>query len=143
MRTLIELHYMGGPLFMVPLSLLALGLLVLILRKSLDLFVNTTQPLPALRRGLDAIVQIGGFAFIWGILGQTLGLYQAFQAIEAAGDVSPALLAGGLKVSMIAPIYGLLLFVVAGLVWFGLKQRYLSLEQSAASHQPSVPEADA
>ncbi|ARA94064.1 hypothetical protein AWN76_013480 [Rhodothermaceae bacterium RA] len=128
MRTLIEFHYIGGPIFMVPMSVLALTLIALILRKSLDLFVNPTEPLTSLRRGLDAIVQIGGFAFIWGLLGQALALYEAFQAIEAMGGVSPAVLAGGLKVSMIVPIYGLLLFAVSGLAWFVLKQRYLSLE---------------
>ncbi|MEQ9103067.1 MAG: hypothetical protein RIE53_00070 [Rhodothermales bacterium] len=53
------------------------------------------------------------FLLIMGILSQAMGLYQALSAIEGVGGtVSPALVAGGLKVSFIAPIFGLVEFLV-------------------------------
>ena len=57
------------------------------------------------------------------ILGQIIGLYAAFEAIEAAADISPAMLAGGLKVSLITTIYGLLIFVISLLIRLATKPR--------------------
>jgi hypothetical protein len=48
-----------------------------------------------------------------GILSQAVGLFQMMNVVEQMGGVSPALLAGGLKVSMLAPIYGASIFVAA------------------------------
>ena len=61
----------------------------------------------------DLIKGIGLLAVVVGILGQMIGLFSAFQAIEQMGSVSPAMLAGGLKVSSITTIYGLIIYVVA------------------------------
>jgi biopolymer transport protein ExbB/TolQ len=47
-----------------------------------------------------------------GILAQTIGIYQALVAIQQMGNVSPAIIFGGFKVSMIAPMYGLIIFVI-------------------------------
>ena len=61
---------------------------------------------------------IGLFGMITGILGQMVGLFSAFSAVEQAIDISPAIMAGGLKVSMITPIYGVLIFLISYLLWF-------------------------
>ena len=61
------------------------------------------------------------FAFIFGIFGQFIGLYEAFTAIEQAGMISPGVLAGGLKVSSITTLYGCLIFTLGWLMYFGLK----------------------
>lgn len=66
------------------------------------------------------ILVAGSLAFMLGILAQAIGIYQAMIAIQAAGDVSPAILAGGFKVSLIAPIYGMIIFVITLIVWLGL-----------------------
>jgi len=58
-----------------------------------------------------------------GILGQLLGLYQAFSVIEAAGAISSAILAGGLKVSMIPTLYGIVIFLLSYVIWLGLDYR--------------------
>lgn len=55
---------------------------------------------------------------IIGILGQLIGLMEAFSAIERAGDVSPAILAGGLKVSMITTLYGIFIYMLSIIIWF-------------------------
>ena len=70
------------------------------------------------RERLKHIKTIGSFALVLGILGQLIGLYEAFGAIQQMGDVSPALLAGGLKVSMITTFYGIFIFLMSLLIWF-------------------------
>ena len=45
-----------------------------------------------------------------GFLGTVIGMVQAFDAIEAAGDISPNIVAGGMKVALITTVGG---FIVA------------------------------
>lgn len=64
---------------------------------------------------------IGLFAFIIGLLGQLIGLFSAFRAIELeAVEASPSLIAAGFKVSMITTIYGLIIYALSLGIWFGL-----------------------
>lgn len=66
----------------------------------------------------ERILFMGSFAFLFGIFYQVIGMIQALNAIEAAGDISMALIAGGLKVSLIVPVYGLILFLITYIIWF-------------------------
>lgn len=75
----------------------------------------------SLAKGASLLRSLGLLAFITGLLGQSLGLYQALHAIEIMGGVSPAMLAGGLKISFITSIYGTIIFVVALLCSLALK----------------------
>lgn len=68
-------------------------------------------------KNLSLIKSVGLLALVVGILGQMIGLFSAFQAIEQMGSVSPAMLAGGLKVSSITTIYGLIIYAVSLLLW--------------------------
>ena len=68
-------------------------------------------------KDLDLIKSVGLLALIFGVLGQLIGLFSAFEAIEQMGSVSPAMLAGGLKVSSITTIYGLVIYIVSLLLW--------------------------
>lgn len=61
---------------------------------------------------------VGLFALITGILGQLVGLYSAFSAIERASDISPAIIFGGIKVSMITTFYGILIYLISIILWF-------------------------
>jgi biopolymer transport protein ExbB len=47
-----------------------------------------------------------------GFLGTVVGMVLAFDAIEAAGDISPSLVAGGIKVALITTIGGLIAAIV-------------------------------
>lgn len=67
---------------------------------------------------LGHIKTIGTFGVVTGILGQLVGLYSAFSVLEEHGDISQSLLAGGLKVSTISTIYGILIFLLSLLIWF-------------------------
>jgi len=58
------------------------------------------------------VKELGMLALAIGFLGQLIGLFGAFEGIEQMGGVSQAMLAGGLKVSSITSIYGLLIYTV-------------------------------
>lgn len=121
-------HYFNaGGIFMTPLTILALAIVVLAAKKTFDVFGNSDQTTSSHQSSVNLILQLGILSFFVGILSQALGLISAFQAVEAMGTVSPAMLAGGLKVSMIAPIYGLFILIVSFLAWTALKYRLDSL----------------
>lgn len=47
-----------------------------------------------------------------GFFGTVVGMVQAFDAIEAAGDISPSVVAGGMKVALITTVGGLIVGMV-------------------------------
>jgi len=47
-----------------------------------------------------------------GFLGTVIGMIQAFDAIMVAGDMSPAVVAGGMKVALITTVGGLIVAVI-------------------------------
>jgi len=112
----------GGP-FMLPLTVLALLSIAVALKKGIDFYVRDDPGSGNHRGSVNAILQIGIFCFFFGVLSQAVGLYQALGAIVAAGDVSPALIFGGLRVSFIAPIYGLVIFLFTLAAWSVLKYK--------------------
>ena len=111
-----ELFYMGGPLFMGILTLLFLIVLILAVRARMK-STNGDWDLSTSRRNLSYVKSAGILAFVVGVFGQLIGLYSAFIAIEEMGTVSPAMLAGGLKVSMITTLYGSVILIVSMLIW--------------------------
>ncbi len=107
-----KLFYEGGWLFMTLVSLAAITALGL----TIKVFADTITGNLNTRFSPNSILIAGSLAFMLGILGQTIGIYQALIAIQQAGDVSPAIIFGGFKVSMIAPMYGLFVFVITLLI---------------------------
>lgn len=113
-----DLFYMGGPLFMGILTILFIAMLAWYV---VTYLAYRSSGIPDEKQALIKISNgrsLGLFAMITGILGQLIGLYQAFSAIEGAGDVSPALVMGGLKVSMITTIYGIIIYLISLFIWF-------------------------
>ena len=47
-----------------------------------------------------------------GFLGTVVGMVQAFDAIEKAGDISPTVVAGGMKVALLTTVFGLIVAIV-------------------------------
>lgn len=104
----------GGPFFTYPILffiLVLLVLIVLLLRKKAD---DT--------RLKNLIINLGWFALAWGFLGRTFGLIVAFDNIAAAGELSPPLLAEGLKMAILDPLMGIVAFLIAriGLIFKNL-----------------------
>lgn len=107
-----KLFIEGGWLFMTLISLATITALGLTLKVFADILTGN----PNARFSPNSIIIAGSLAFMLGILGQTIGIYQALIAIQHAGDVSPAIMFGGFKVSLIAPMYGLFVFVITLLI---------------------------
>lgn len=101
------------------LTLMFLAALLFCALSASDIFSKGLRG-EAVKSRLEYVRFFGLLALVTGVLGQLIGLYGAFAAIEQAGEVSQALLAGGLKVSSITTIYGFIIFVLTRLVWFGL-----------------------
>lgn len=65
-----------------------------------------------LEKGLVWISLFISLAPMLGFMGTVVGMVGAFDAIEAAGDISPSLVAGGIKVALLTTIAGLIAAVV-------------------------------
>lgn len=65
-----------------------------------------------LERGLVWLSLFISVAPMLGFLGTVVGMIAAFDAIESAGDISPALVAGGIKVALLTTAFGLIVAVI-------------------------------
>lgn len=70
-----------------------------------------------LEKGLVWISLFIALAPMLGFLGTVVGMIQAFDAIEAAGDISPSLVAGGIKVALITTVGGLIVAMILQLLY--------------------------
>jgi len=97
----------GGPFFMLPLVLIILAIVIL--------FVLSLLGKKSMLKTSELISHLSLFAMIWGFLGSTVGLIQAFDAIESINNVSQPIVAGGLKVALLSTVFGLFTFLVGRL----------------------------
>ncbi len=102
------------------LTLCLLVILVLAVYFGTRIFKADASSDPLLRHRLSYIKSFGLLSLVLGFLGQMIGLYTAFGVIQKAGRVSQALLAAGLKISLITPLYGILIFILSLLIWLFL-----------------------
>ncbi len=112
-----KLFYMGGPLFMGILTAILIIMVAWAVYHFLPVLTRKEINFSSTKSKLKHIKTIGTFALIFGILGQLIGLYQAFGILEKMGNVSQSLLAGGLKVSTIPTLYGIVIFILSLLLW--------------------------
>lgn len=70
-----------------------------------------------LERGLVWISLFISLAPMLGFMGTVIGMIDAFDAIEAAGDISPSLVAGGIKVALLTTVGGLIVAVILQLFY--------------------------
>ena len=52
-----------------------------------------------------------------GFLGTVIGMVMAFDDIEVSGDISPTIVAGGMKVALITTIFGIIAAVILQLFY--------------------------
>ena len=105
----------GGPLFMYTSLLILIVIIVLLIKAFIKPNENS--------KSINLIKHLSLFVLVWGFLGQMIGLMGAFDAIQIQGNVSPAVLAGGIKVAILSPLFGMIVFLVARLgiiaiTWF-------------------------
>jgi biopolymer transport protein ExbB len=65
-----------------------------------------------MERNLPWISLFIGIAPMLGFLGTVIGMIQAFDDIQAAGDISPTVVAGGIKVALITTVAGLIVAII-------------------------------
>ena len=65
-----------------------------------------------LEKGLSWISLFIAIAPMLGFMGTVIGMIVAFQDIEAAGDISANIVAGGMKVALLTTVFGLIVAVI-------------------------------
>ncbi|MFQ5537412.1 MAG: MotA/TolQ/ExbB proton channel family protein [Gemmatimonadota bacterium] len=106
-------------------------------QSELDKAVATTGviELGFLERGLVILATIANVAPLMGFLGTVAGMILAFGAIEQAGDVDPALVAGGIKVALLTTAAGLTVAIPVNIAYnffvSRIDQLIVDMEQGA------------
>lgn len=65
-----------------------------------------------LESGLSWISLFIALAPMLGFMGTVIGMIAAFNNIEAAGDISPSIVAGGIKVALLTTVFGLIVAII-------------------------------
>ena len=102
----------GGPVFTYLIFILLLVIVGLFLKEVVQKGDSSKTIL--------LIKNIAWFAVAWGFLGRTFGLINAFDKVEAAGELTPRLLAEGLKMALVDPLFGIIVFLIARLLVIAL-----------------------
>ena len=108
----------GGP-FMMSLILICLLLSIFfVLKSGLALKTNDFK----FKKYLSLIGESGLLGLVIGVLGSVIGMIEAFDAIEDFNaPASPAIIAGGLKVSFITAVFGCFTFIISRICIIVLK----------------------
>tara|TARA_Y100000768_G_scaffold371697_1_gene338655 strand:+ start:1384 stop:1683 length:300 start_codon:yes stop_codon:yes gene_type:complete len=96
---MINLFFEGGVLFMSIIS-------IFLVMTGVSFYLHS-----------DKLKTYGNLALSTGILGSFIGLYSAFITIQEVGNVSPSVLAGGLRVALICTIYGVLVYLISRILY--------------------------
>lgn len=106
MKALFRIANDGGQLFTYVILLFLVVIVVLFIKSFLE-------KEKSFKKTIELLKSLGWFVFAWGFLGSNIGLITAFDRIQAAGDVAPSILAEGLKMALVGPLFGIIVFVVA------------------------------
>ena len=90
-----------------------------------------------LESGLSWITLFIAIAPMLGFMGTVIGMIQAFSEIQVAGDISPTLVAGGMKVALITTVGGLIAAIILQIFYNYLAAKVdsivLSMEDASIS----------
>jgi hypothetical protein len=110
----------AGPLI-IPIVLLAGVIAMLTLWNLIAVLSGAGENSQRRRRSIDSILFWGAFAAILGFLGQWIGIHRLSQVVAERGIVNPQMVAYGLSESLLTPIAGMMVLVIAGFIWFALR----------------------
>ena len=82
-----DLFHMGGPLFMAIITALLVIMAAIAIFFTITIASGKASGRKNFRHQLSYIKTVGQFTMITGILGQLIGLMEAFKAIERVGDI--------------------------------------------------------
>lgn len=111
MTTLFDRFIEGGALFMSLILICLLVSLFFTFKSILNLKTNSQVSIKMLKHISDS----GTLGLALGVMGAFLGLINAFDALQASGAAEPAIIAGGIKVALLSPLFGLFTFSVSKL----------------------------
>ena len=95
----------GGPIFTYPILIMLLVIIAFFISD----FIR-----PGNREKVITLIKhIAWLAMAWGFMGRTFGLIKAFDLVSAHGELTPRLLADGLKMALVDPLFGIFVFIVA------------------------------
>ncbi|WP_034891378.1 MotA/TolQ/ExbB proton channel family protein [Gillisia sp. Hel_I_29] len=83
------------------------------------------------KKYVSLVNQIALLALVIGLFTQLIGLIQVFDAFESLDNVNAASFAGGIKVALLAPLFGWLVFLVGRIATFILTWIYKDNEAEA------------
>jgi hypothetical protein len=109
--TLFNRFMEGGALFM-SLILICLLISIYFLVKSL---LNIKTNIEISKKMLKHISDSGTLGLALGVMGAFVGLIAAFDVLEATGQEDSSVIAGGLKVVLLSPLFGLFTFSISKL----------------------------
>lgn len=95
----------GGPFFTYPIMILLVIIIALI--------VQGCRKSRSNGKTIALIKSLSWFTLAWGFLGRTFGLIVAFDNVSASGELTPSLLAGGLKMAILNPLFAIVVFLIA------------------------------
>lgn len=117
-----QIFFEGGPRFMGALTILLIITTAWFIYHFIISYNSKKINQEKLLRMFGYGKSMGLFAMITGITGQMMGLYNMFLAIEEAikggEEVIPALVFGGIRVTMICTFYGILIYLFSLILWF-------------------------
>jgi biopolymer transport protein ExbB len=100
-----------------------------------------------LESGLVVLATVSTVAPLLGFLGTVIGMIEAFQAIELAGEVEATLVAGGIKVALITTAAGLVIAIPVSIAhnYFvsRIDRMVIDMEESAQRTIDALQEAEA
>jgi len=112
----------GGPTFMGFLTILLIITVAWIIFYFVRAYNSKQDDTENLLRKMGYGKLLGLFAMTTGFLGQLIGLTAMFDAIQMANlrgeEIKPVLIWGGVKVTMIVTMYGILIFLFSLMLWF-------------------------
>lgn len=91
---------------------------LLMIALSVIAFINLKKNQEKSLKYKTLINQIVLIALVLGLFNSMLGLIQAFDAIEATGGAAPELVAGGIKITLLSPIFGGFVFIFGRIITF-------------------------
>jgi biopolymer transport protein ExbB/TolQ len=107
-----------------PLAVLFVVVIILSIKKSIDLRSARDAGGSRLQKGPHAILFWGSISALIGFLGQASGLRNGFIAISRAQEISPRIVAQGFAESLTTTIFGLVVLIISAIVWFVLQGKY-------------------
>lgn len=92
--------------------LLILACLLLAIFFTVRAFANLKGDAVIFMKYKKMINQVVLLGLVISFANSLFGLIQGFDALEASGAADPAIIAGGLKITLLSPLFGLLVFIL-------------------------------